>query len=216
MPSDYAASVQGVALRVSSLGTTGAPALGAGAAFTTTAFMRLGFTPEYVDGDEVEEKAANGSVCVYYKMPDVLKRCTISLAICSPEPELTKLLVGGTVLLDGQEPVGYAAPAIGVDPNPNGVAVEVWSRAVVAGKMAATNPYWRWVFPFGQFKMTGERALENGMMANEFEGWSVGNTAWGTGPAGDWTYGADKAFQYARDDNFPTIVGATTVPFVQS
>ena len=213
MTTDYASSVQGVALRVTKLATTGAPLVGASTCFTTTAFMRLGFTPEYAEGDEVEEKSANGVVCVYYKMPDTLKRCSISLAICAPEPDLTAMLVGGSVLGDS---LGYAAPDIGTDPNPNGVGIEVWSRAVVAGKMAGVNPYWRWVFPFAQFRMTGERALENGMMANEFQGWSVGNSAFDGGPADDWTYGTSAAFQYARDDALPVWTGLQPYPIVGS
>ena len=213
MATDQAASVQGVALRVTALGSNSAPAWGASSCFVTKAFMRLGFTPEYVEGDEVQEKRADGIVCVYYKMPDSLKRVGISLSICSPEPDLTKMLVGGSLLSAGTpaEVVGYAAPAIGVDPNPYGCAIEVWSRAIVAGKPAAVNPYWRWVFPYAQFKMTGERALENGMMANQFDGWGVGNAAFATGPDDDWDYTSAAAFQYARDTAIPSTEGFVTI-----
>lgn len=279
MTTDHAASVQGVALRVTSLDATGAPIVGANNSFVTNAFMSLGFTPEYTEGDEIEEKAADGSVCVYYQAPDVLKRVTTNLAICSPDPELTAILIGGTILttpgtaktvtnkaltsnvatlttsaahglfvgdsvtvagvgapFDGvfvltavtsttlsyactnanitstassgtvTGPItttGWSAPTAGVEALPNGVALEVWSRAIVAGRPATVNPYWRWLFPFQKMRLTGDRVLENGMMANTFEGWGVGNSSFGDGPQNDWLYASDRAYQYIRSASAP-------------
>lgn len=205
MPSDHASSVQGVAIVVSSLNPNGSVATGAKAAYASSAFMKFGFTPEYTEGDEVEEKGADGAVCVYYKSPDVLKRVTFSLTICDPSPEFTTILTGGTLLTGGGSTVeGYAAPEVGQDSTPNGVGFEVWSRAIVKGKQAAVNPYWRWVFPWGKFTFTGERALENGMMANEFQGYGLPNDLYANGPLGTWTYGTSKVFQYARAATAPT------------
>lgn len=201
--SDHAASVQGVALVVSRLSSTGAVATGTTTAFATSAFMKVGFTPEYTEGDEIEEKAADGSVCVYYKSPDVLKRVTFSLTICDPSPELSVILAGGELIMDGTDVSGYLAPEAGTDPIPNGVGFEVWSRAIVKGKPASVNPYWRWVFPYAKFKFTGERALENGMMANEFEGWGVSNDLYATGPLGTWANSTDRPFGYDRTDTAP-------------
>lgn len=207
MASDHAASVQGVALRVSKLGPTGAPLVGAKNCYTTSAFMRFGFTPEYTAGDEVEEKAADGTVCVYYQSPDVLKRVTFSLAICDPSPELTEILIGGTILLDGgsgTDPIGYASPLQGVDSTPNGVGIEVFSRAVTNGKQAGVLPFWQWVFPYAKMKLTGDRVLENGLMANEFEGWGVGNAEYGDGPvAGGWEFPTTSPYQFARTATAP-------------
>jgi len=204
MTNDHAASVQGTALRIAKLGSDGKPLVGANNCYATTAFTRLSFTPEYSEGDEIEEKAADGSVCVYYEMPSTLKRVVLELAICAPDPEIIEILAGGTILKQTTETMGWQAPAIGSITNPNGISIEVWSRAIVGGKMAATNPYWRWVFPWTQMRMSGERVLENGAMANVFEGWGVGNGPWATGPAKDWTYSSDSAFQYARGTALPT------------
>lgn len=226
MASDHASSVQGVALRVCKLGANGKPLTGPRASIVTDAFMRFGFTSEYTSGEEIEEKGANGNVCVYFQAPDVLKRVTFSLAICDPSPELHEMLVGGNILLpaDGTDAIGYAAPAAGIDSTPNGVAFEVYSRAIVGGKPAPDLPYWRWVFPYAKMKLTGDRVLENGMMANEFEGWGVGNAPYGRGAAGDWPFQTDRAFQYARTatapiglrDYQPVLVGTPAVSEVQS
>ena len=63
---NYAASVQGAAIRVTRLTSSGALATGDLDSYTTSAFMRMSFTPEYEDGEEITEKAADGTVCVSY------------------------------------------------------------------------------------------------------------------------------------------------------
>lgn len=220
MSMDHAASVQGLGLRVTRLGLDGRPLAGDNTSFFTTSFISLGFTPEYSEGDEIEEKAADGSVCISYKMPDTLKNVTISLAICNPDPELYQLLVGGEAIVakavDGTiaagDVVGYRAPDIGtVESTP--VAVEVWSKAIVGGKLSSKLPYYYWVFPSATFRMTGDRVLENGAMANEFEGSGVGNGNFAMGPLLEgWKYGpTDRAYQYARVASVPTVTNGFQV-----
>lgn len=285
---DYAASVQGASIRVTRLNAAGALLNGPLDSYTTSAFIRTSFTPEYEDGEEITEKAADGTVCVSYKAPDRLKRVTMELAICEPDPELTALLAGGvlltrnesaavaltvtsptisggvctlsatstagitvganitvaglsiaglngiqrvtavvantsisfataltgsptassaTVTLRDDTSVGWAAPAIGDDPAGNGVAIEVWSHAVANGKRAATNPYFHWIFPYARLRASGDRVIENGLLANTFEGYGIGNTAFGSGPDGrwEWTEVTDRPYAYARDDWSPSL-----------
>lgn len=277
MAQDYAASVQGVCIRASRLGSTGAPAIGTEASYVMSAFIRASFTPEYDEGEEITERNAAGELCVSYKAPDTLRRVTLELAICEPDPELTALLAGGTILtaaatgtatnlasasvvgattlqlslnsgtgvftLDSAANIetvtivsvsgsaapftatlasplakahdsaaaltpvttstGYAAPVTGTDPNPNGCSLEVWSYAVQNGRRAAQNPYFRWVFPKVSLRPTGDRTIENGLLANVFSGIGEGNSAFGTGPAKNWPYISDRAYQYARDAAAP-------------
>lgn len=198
------ASISGLALRVAKLDTDGSPLPGAENAYVTQRFMTLSFTPEYTEGDEVEQKAADGTVCVYFQLPDVLKRVTFTLTICAPSPEFSEILAGGSLLENGEEEViGYQGPQAGADATPNGISMEAWSRAVEDGRLASPNPYWWWVFPSCIMRFAGERTLENGMMANQFEGWGVGNSNWGSGPAGDWDQTSISPFQYIRTDTFP-------------
>jgi predicted outer membrane repeat protein len=289
---DYAASVQGAAIRVTRLSAAGGLLNGALDSYTTSAFIRMSFTPEYEDGEEITEKAADGTVCVSYKAPDRLKRATMELAICEPDPELSALLAGGVLLsknyststgsaiaatsavvfsgttvtitlasghgvtaggnatvasftaptsLNGikrilstdattvtfassessatvvtglgrvtprdDTSVGWAAPAIGDDPSGNGVAIEVWSHAVANGKRAATNPYFHWIFPYARLRQSGDRVIENGMLANTFEGYGIGNTAFGTGPDTRWEWAevTDRPYAYARSSWSPSL-----------
>lgn len=207
---DYAASVQGVAIRVTRLDAAGNLMTNPGDSYTTSAFMRASFTPEYEEGDEIVEKSANGVICVSYKAPDTLKRITMELAICEPDPELTQLLSGGLLLrkeIDGtNKSVGWAAPGVGDDPAGNGVAVEVWSYAVKDGKRAATLPYFYWVFPYVRLRQSGDRVIENGLLANTFEGYGLGNTSFGVGPDGrwEWPVSTERPYSYARTSWAPT------------
>src|SRR3954468_18836588 len=103
---DYAASVQGVAIRVTSLNLDGS--LDAAESYTSKSFIRVSFTPEYEEGDEITEKNADGTVCVTYKAPDTLKRVTMEVAVCDPDPVLSQLLSGGVLLAGDPDGAGTA------------------------------------------------------------------------------------------------------------
>ena len=197
-------TAHGVSIRVTRLDAAGNLLNGAGDSYTTSAFMRASFTPEYEEGEEITEKGANGVICVSYKAPDTLKRITMELAICEPDPELSQLLSGGLLLRktvnNEVKSVGWAAPGVGDDPAGNGVAVEVWSHAVKGGKRASVLPYFHWVFPFAKFRQSGDRVIENGMLANTFEGYGLGNVNFGSGPDGRWEFpvAAERPYSYSR------------------
>ena len=211
---EYAASIQGVSIRVTRLDSVGNLLTGAGDSYTTSAFMRVSFTPEYEEGDEITEKGANGVVCVTFKAPDTLKRITMELAICEPDPELSALLSGGLLLRKNlgttadpnNKSVGWAAPGVGDDPAGNGVAVEVWSHAVKDGKRTGVLPYFHWIFPYVKMRQSGDRVIENGLMANTFEGYGLGNESFQSGIDGRWEFpiAAERPYAYARTDWAPT------------
>lgn len=210
MASDYAASVQATGIRMCKLGSSGAPLVGTTTCYTTKAFTKFSWTPEYEDGEEISTVNAAGERCVYFKMPDTLKEVSVELEICNPQPEIHEILAGGTLLTESTENVGWAMPDTGTVANANGVGIEVWSRAIVNGRPATVNPYWRWVLPGLQTRLEGDRTLENGALASVFSGTGQGNAAYGTGPADDWDYGSTQAMQYARDT--ATVTGEGYVP----
>lgn len=213
MAHDNASSVAGLAIRLTKLTGSGALVTGPSASYVTKKFVSLGFTPEYETGDEFTTKAADGSVCATWKSPDTLKRVTLSIALCDPDPEFTEMISGGGLLSAGGSSVGWASPKVGIDATPNGVAIEVWSYANVGGRAAATNPYWHWIFPYAQMHAAGERAIQNDMMAQSFEGWAVGNLGFGDGPAApQWAFPSqtDSPVAYARTATIPAGTGYQT------
>lgn len=205
---DKARSVNGVALRVSRLAPDGTILAGSNTIYTQKAFMSFQFSPEMEEGEEITEKNADGSICYSAQEASTLKRVTLSLSVCSPDPELEELLLGGTIFTSASgEAVGYASPEAGEVTNPDGLALEVWSRAMnSSGKPMSTNPFYRWVFPFASFAPSGDRVMENGLMANEYEGWAVGNPEFGTGPDGSWEFTSASPYQYARVATAPVDV----------
>jgi len=211
---DYAASIQGVSIRVTRLDASGNLLNNPGDSYTTSAFMRLSFTPEYEQGDEIVEKSANGVICVSYRAPDTLKRVTMELAICEPDPELTQLVSGGLLLrknygtyaAPSRKSIGWSSPAVGDDPAGNGVAIECWSFAVADGKRAGTNPYFHWVFPYARLRQSGDRVIENGMIATTFEGYGLGNSLFADGLDDRWEFptATERPYSYARSSWAPT------------
>jgi hypothetical protein len=138
----------------------------------------------------------------------------MELAICEPDPELTSLLSGGLLLRKNfgtfgspeNQSVGWASPGVGDDPAGNGVAVEVWSFAVKGGKRASTLPYFYWVFPYVKLRQSGDRVIENGLLANTFEGYGLGNDLFSSGPDGRWEFpvATDRPYSYSRTSWAPT------------
>lgn len=210
---DYAASVQGVSIRVTRLDAAGNLLNAAGDSYTTSAFLRTSFTPEYEEGDEIIEKSADGTVCVSYKAPDTLKRITMELAICEPDPELTALISGGLLLRKNfgtlQAPqnksIGWGAPSVGDDPTGHGVALECWSFAIKDGRRVSELPYFHWIFPYTRLRQSGDRVIENGMLATTFEGYGLGNVLFGAGLDGKWEYplASERSYAYARTSYAP-------------
>lgn len=216
MAQDYAASVSGTHIRVSRLNPDGSIKTGANASYVTSAFLSLSMTPEYEDGDEFTSKAADGTVCASYKAADTLKRVSLEIAICNPDPEFTELISGGLLLAETGTPansLGWAAPEIGKDAmNGGAVAIEAWSRAIIDGKPAATNAFWHWLFPWSVMRPSGDRVLENGLLGVSFSGYSVGNELFGDGPAVPlWPYTSGRAFAYARTASVPSGSGYQAV-----
>jgi hypothetical protein len=176
--------------------------------------MRLSFTPEYEEGDEITEKGADGTVCVTYKAPDTLKRITMEIAICEPDPELTQLMSGGLLLRKNlgtyaspdRKSIGWSSPSTGDDPAGYGIAIECWSHAIIDGKKAASLPYFHWVFPYAKLRLSGDRVIENGLLANTFEGYGLGNTAFSSGLDERWEFptATERPYSYARADWAPT------------
>ena len=95
---------------------------------------------------------------------------------------------------------GWASAQVGEDPSGYGVAVETWSKAIDNGKEVG---FFHWVFPFVKTRLTGDRVIENGLLATTFEGFGLGNINFRNGPDGAWNWPAatDRPYLYARSQD---------------
>lgn len=213
MAYDGAASIYAVRLRVARLNSAGETPASAASMYVTDSLVRIEFTPEYDSSTEITRKNGNGDLCVNVPAKRRLKQITIgALVICTNDPELEELLAGGTILTNSGATVGYQSPAIGQDATPNGVSIEAWSRAIIGGAPAATNPFIRWVFP-RVYLSPGATALEENAADPSFSGYANENPSWGNGPANDWTFDSGRAYQRARVATLPAVTaGVVAVP----
>lgn len=202
MPYNGAGSLFALGMRFTKLAPNGAPLVGANNAYQTDSLVQMQFGLEYEEGEEIIQRNGAGRICLTYKAPDSLKRATISaLQFCTPDPNVWEFLIGGEVILDGGDEIGYRAPEVGSEPTPDGVSVEVWSRQIIDGAFAG---YFRWVFPRVFLRPSGDWTLSGAdPLVPEFEGFGTQNPNWGDGPTNDWDFESDRVWQYIQTDSNP-------------
>lgn len=104
----------------------------------------------------------------------------------------------------GSNVIGYRAPAVNVDPNPNGVAVEAWSNAVRDNSFDGTLPYFHWVMPRTKLRPSEALTLSGEDAATPImEGTTEQNPGFGTGPVGDIAFPSGRIYQYCRVATVP-------------
>jgi hypothetical protein len=111
----------------------------------------------------------------------------------------------------GETAIGWRAPRVNVDPTPNGVAIEAWSRAVLDNAFAASLPYFQWVVP--RARLSPSQALTLGAedpATPSFTGQCEQNANFGDGPANDIDFPTDRVWQYCRVGTIPTLTGGLT------
>jgi len=174
------ASIQGNIMRITPLTETGAIDTSKPVHWTK-GFISASFTPEFEDGEETNIKAADGSICVSWKTNDAFKRLSFNLSLCGVDPEVSKLLAGGELLVGASSGGPASGPSgdtgiVGYSFMPkildNPVAIEIWATAVKDGQ---PNGFWHWAFPLVKIRYTGDREFSSGVLSNEFTGQASGN-----------------------------------------
>lgn len=204
-------TVQLCALRLANLEPNGVPKPGAGNLYVTDQQIQLKVTVELTEGIDVEQLSGCGLLCVAFKDCDRLKRVNFELELCTPEPELTHMLVPGTLLTSGGQTRGYAFPRVGQGTCPNGVSMEAWVKHIVGGAQHPSLPWYRFIFPrtFWQFD---DKELKNDVITHPYKGFANENENWFNGPANDWPYASTSLAAYAMDTGIPSAVcGAQTL-----
>lgn len=205
MANDCLPQVSACAIRVARLDGSGVPQPGASNLYVSDSLTKLTRTPAYEDGDEIKQKNGCGAVCLDYKSPPSYLREDATLELCSVDPELMQMLIGGAVLTSGAR-VGQAAPAIGVISTQaqNGVSIELWAKRIRNGVVDATNPYAWYVFPkVTNIKLTSANH-ENAAHLPAFSLEMYENPNWFNGPLNDWPAASDKTWQWLPWNSIPT------------
>lgn len=120
------------------------------------------------------------------------------------DPEIA--IVETTPGAPGTTVIGYRAPEVNVDATPNGVAIEVWSRAIRDNSYDPLRPYFHWVMP--RARLVPSQAITMGAedpTTPTFEGTLEQNAQFGAGPAGDVVFPTDRIYQYCRVATIPDL-----------
>jgi hypothetical protein len=169
----------------------------------SNALTSLAVSPVYTDGDEIEEKGANGGVCVNYRSADTFKRLDVTITLCTPDPYLEAALSGGDVLEAGGL-VGFASPPLGIVTG-NGVSIELWALRIDNGALDVDSPYAWYVYPRVQNLRLGDFTHQNGAILPVFSGQAVENPNWYDGPGNDWPATSDRVSQWIETSALPTV-----------
>lgn len=106
----------------------------------------------------------------------------------------------------GTNVIGYQAPAVNVDPNPFGVAVEAWSNAVRDNSFDGTLPYFHWVMPRCKLRPSEALTLSAEDAATPImEGTTEQNPGFGDGPSGDIAFPTSRIYQFSRVATLPDL-----------
>jgi hypothetical protein len=209
---DGAGAIFALGARITKLDANGAPLVGAANCYVTEALISASIGNTYSEPDAIQLTNGQGQTCVYYAPTPVLLNGTLEeFKFCTPDPYVLQWLVGGDVILDGEDATGYRAPAVNSDPVPNGVGIELWSKAVLDNSLLAGGIHW--VLP--RAKLTPSEALAMGAedpMQPTFAGTLEQNPNFGDGPVGDITFPTDRIYQFNRVSSLPDLsVGTVAV-----
>lgn len=197
MANDCLPQIAACVMRVSRLDANGLMLVGSNNMYVSNALTKITRTPQYEDGDEIKQKNGCGAICLNYQAPPSYLRDDITIELCTVDPQLMEMLIGGTVLTSGVR-VGQAAPAIGVisQQAQNGVSIEVWAKRIRNGVVDSTNPYAWYVFPkVTNLKLTNANH-ENAAHLPAISGQMYENVNWYNGPLNDWPAASDKTWQW--------------------
>jgi hypothetical protein len=196
MPYNGAGSIFALGARITKLDAAGAPLVGAENCYVTEALISANIGNTYSEPDAIELTNGAGQTCVFYQPSAVLLGGTIEeFRFCQPDPYIMQFLVGGDVILDATDATGYRAPLVNVDPVPNGVAIELWSRAVLDNALLPGGIHW--VLPRAKLRPSEGMSLgSEDPLQPVFSGSLEQNANFGDGPVGDIDFPTDRVWQF--------------------
>lgn len=118
--------VKGLALRATKVNNCGLPISGPANRIVTTGFVTVTASAVMNDAEELEQKNAEGKVCVFDRTPPTRKYYTPTVTLCNVNTGLISMFNGWQQILD------YASNAIGFQDQEEvddeyGVVLEVWT-----------------------------------------------------------------------------------------
>jgi len=195
-------AIQARTARLIKLDVCGNPVTGASSSVVVTdGFIEIAPSPQYIDGEEHQQRKASGALCLYQKDPSELTRVDLSIKWCVMDPDAL-VIITGERLLQTTAPTGSGV-AFGEGQLTARFSLEVWQPVVGSGQCDASGnqQYIYWAFPNAGNAKVSDFKFDNAPLefTTTAETKGVGSL-WGDGPgsAGPWapTFQSGEHFLY--------------------
>jgi len=156
------APIQARVARLIKLDTCGVPVTGASSAVVNTdGFVSINPSPQYLDGEEHQQRKANGALCVYQKDPSELTRVDLEINWCVLDPDAIVIVSGERLLTTGS--TTGTGVAFGEGQLTSRYSLEVWQPVAGTGACdpSGVQRYIYWAFPNVGNTKIGDFAFQN-------------------------------------------------------
>jgi len=139
--------IQARVARLIRLDTCGNPVTGASSAVVVAnGFVSINPSPQYLDGEEHQQRRADGALCVYQKDPSELTRVDLTINWCVLDPDAIVVVTGERLLTTNT--VTGTGVAYGEGQLTARFSLEVWQPVVGAGACNSSGQlqYVYWAF----------------------------------------------------------------------
>ncbi len=194
------------ATRVARLKANGAFAPSPHNVYVSDALIDVSPKRNTTKGDNFVAKDGCGNVRATFQGCDSLDSIDVTVQFLEFEPSMWEMMTGGTVYMSGGKVVGWQDVQAGVA-CPNGVSLEVWSRAwnvnqQVVDSSTGALVYMRVGYPKIVFTL-GDYVLGNDITKFPLTGHAVANAQFALGPYADWPGAINGITAHFADTGFP-------------
>lgn len=182
---DAAGALHACSLRATLLDSDGSVSAEANNSYVTNQLIQIQVNPVLLQGAEIDVPGACGCLLATWAENDLLKRFDTVIDRHALEPILEQMLLGGAVIDDAGDAVGWNAPEqLACGDQPQYAALEFWADRIVDDAPDPEYPYWHFVLPMGKFQL-GPSTHGAGFAQRQIVGKGRRNPLWGGGPYGD-------------------------------
>ncbi|GIE28982.1 hypothetical protein Ait01nite_020270 [Actinoplanes italicus] len=179
--------VKGKMLRLTQLDVCGNPVLVNGwpVHVISKGFVSVEYEPEFDDGDEIEQKNADGDACVYEPGRRRVKFYNVTITVCGVDPELFGLWSNMPLVLDenGVATGMRVTSELNLD---SAVAFELWSgtaqKKCAPGSAVQRPRFGYFLLPNVIDGQVTDFTIENGAANFTLSGKAIDGGGWGEGP----------------------------------
>lgn len=154
--------IQARVARLIKLDVCGNPVTGASSSVVVTdGFVSINPSPQYLDGEEHQQRKANGALCVYQKDPSELTRVDLEINWCILDPDAIVVITGERLLTTSS--VTGSGVAFGEGQLTSRFSLEVWQplAGAAACNASGAQQYVYWAFMNAGNAKVGDFSFQN-------------------------------------------------------